>query len=154
MKLNITTHVYFNQNDFEQIDILKEFYDDANSHSVDNIEYTDFLSNDHLEDFLKFLGPNLLTLLKMIMLEKKIIIFSEQSSKVSQFMIAILALMPAIILFKFNDAKHIKTYNKAINRYGFPLKIFNQKTLLLLSASIRDLKKLEKVDGYFVGTTN
>lgn len=57
-------------------------------------------------------------------------------------------------MFKFNQNSNIQGYNKAVNKLGLPLKIFNSKTLLLPAASIRDLKRLEKLDGYLIGTTN
>lgn len=153
-KLSITTDVYFNQKDFEQTQILKEFYESANSYSISKIGYSEFITSNTLNSFVQLLGSNLLTLLKMIILEKKIIVFSEKPSVISQFMIAILTLFPGWILFKFNEGKKIKDYNRSISQFGFPLKLFNKKTLLLPAASIRDLKKLEKMDGYFIGTTN
>ena len=48
----------------------------------------------------------------------------------------------------------MKEYLESINRLGLPLKVFNNKNLFLPAASIRDLKKLEKAEGYFIGTTN
>jgi len=155
VKLNITTHVYFNQKNFQETLILEEFYNNANTHSVDKLTYTDFITtNNYLEKFCKFLGSNLLTLLKAIMLEKKIVVFSEKSSTVSQFIISILSLFPGCVLFKFDQNEVVKAYSTSINKLGFPLKLFNKKTQLLPSASIRDLKKLEKLNGYFIGTTN
>lgn len=78
--------------------------------------------------------------MKMILLEKKIIVFSDKASKVSQFMIGMLSLFPGSILFKYNEHEEVKTFTKGINKYGLPLKKFNNRTLLLPAASIRDLK--------------
>lgn len=163
-KLNITTHVYFEQKNFKDIEILKEFYKNANlylrkhmkSGSEDNnsLSYPDFISNIDIDKIAGFLGSDILSLIKMMILEKKIIIFSETASKVSQFIISLLSLIPGSILFNFNQGSQIEDYVKAINRYGLPLKIFNKKTLLLPTASITDLKILQKVEGYFIGTTN
>lgn len=153
-KLNITTHVYFNQKNFKETEILKEFYQNANHHSNEALSYSDFISNFNMTEITNFLGSNLLSLIKMMLLEKKIICFSETASSVSQFIIGILTLLPGGILFNYNENQQINDYVKCINRLGLPLKIFNNKTLLLPAASIRDLKRLEKADGYFIGTTN
>jgi len=120
----------------------------------DLINYGDFISNIPIGEVTKFLGSNLLTLIKMILLEKKILVFSDNTSSLSQFMVGIISLLPGNILFNYWNGKEIKNYLRSINRLGLPLKVFNNKTQLLLSASILDLKKLEKAEGYFVGTTN
>jgi hypothetical protein len=153
-KLNITTHVYFNQKNFKDIEILREFYKSANGFSKNSISYSDFISNIKINEITKFLGSNLLSLIKLLLLEKKVIAFSETASLVSEFMVGIISLLPGNILFNYTEGREIHYFLESINRLGLPLKIFNNKTLLLLSASILDLKKLEKAEGYFVGTTN
>jgi hypothetical protein len=100
------------------------------------------------------MGSNLMSLIKMLLLEKRIVVFSETASKVSQFIISILTLFPGSLLFKYDQGRQIKSYLKSINKVGLPLKLFNDKTLLLPSASIRDLKLLQNAEGYFIGTTN
>ena len=164
-KLSITTHVYFEQNDFKDTGILQEFFENANSYLKkevteegivlkNSLSYPDFISNMDVNSITDFLGTDLFSLLKMMILEKKIIIFSETASRVSQFIIALLTLIPGSILFNYNQGNQIQAYVKSINKYGLPLKIFNKKTLLLPSASIKDLKTLQKTEGYFIGTTN
>lgn len=94
MKINITTHVYFNQKNFDDTKLLLEFYENANNHLTENIEYSDFITNSKTESFVAQYGGNILTLLKMILLEKKVVIYSKSAGKVSQFIIGILTLFP------------------------------------------------------------
>lgn len=154
VKLSITTHVYFNQKNFKETQLLQEFYRSANKLSSEGLSYSDFISNIDIKEVTGFLGSNLFSLMKLIMLEKKIIVFSEKASLVSQFIIGILTLFPGCTLFCHQEGSQIKDYLNSINRLGLPLKIFNTKNLFLAAASIRDLKKLEKAQGYFIGTTN
>lgn len=166
-KLNITTHVYFDQKNFKDTQILREFYENANSHIkkqindekgntkvIKSLSYPDFISNVDVDSIAGFLESDLLSVIKLMILEKKIIVFSEVASRVSQFIIGLITLLPGSILFNYTQGEEIKQYLKAINRYGLPLKIFNKKTSFLPAASITDLKTLQKTEGYFIGTTN
>ena len=95
-----------------------------------------------------------LMILKAILLEKKIIVFSLHSQSCSNFILSILSLFPGFLNFNFNSQdiyKHELNYEE----YGFPLKFydFDQK-LLRLYFTINELDNFKNVKSFLIGTTN
>ena len=95
-------------------------------------------------------------ILKLIMLERKIVIYSHQASIVSSFILSLCSLIPGLIAFggtQFNSNK-IKSYLKSQEMYGFPLQVYSNKIFLIPFFTLSDLDVLKGLDGYTIGITN
>jgi hypothetical protein len=71
----------------------------------------------------------LLTLIKAIMLEGRIVVFSQVSSKVSSFVYSLIALIPGLIFFNNHNGGplplSVLKSLRFLNQYGLPLQVFN-----------------------------
>ena len=76
---------------------------------------------------LSFTKEKIFMILKMILLEKKILVFSTVSGNVCSFIYNLISLIPGQILFNFKKSIPIINYLRNLEMYGFPLKIFNEK---------------------------
>ena len=121
-----------------------------------NIEYASLFTGLPLRQLILTLKENLLVLLKLIILERRIIIYSHTPSTVSSFILALCSLIPGLLAFggtQLTSAK-IKTYLKSQEMHGLPLQIYNHKTCLIPLFTLDDLDYLKDLNGYTVGTTN
>ncbi len=59
------------------------------------------------------------------MLEGKIIVYSNKSSKVSNFIYSLLGFFPGLLGFKFAGSRSLQWYYRSIKQFGFPLKLYN-----------------------------
>ena len=70
--------------------------------------------------------PNygVLTLIKALMLEGRIVVFSSIGSRVSSFIYSLIALMPGCSFFKADDSLPVLHSMRFLKQFGFPLPIF------------------------------
>jgi hypothetical protein len=102
------------------------------------------------------LKDNLVILLKLLILERKIVIYSNTPSIVSGFVLALCSLLPGLLGFggtQFTSMR-IKAYLKSEGMYGLPLQVYNHKTFLIPLFGLNDLDVLKELNGYTIGTTN
>ena len=95
----------FQQRDFKQTQILKDLYSNSNSFSkhcslLDDIR-DQYISLD-LRPLLYTPDFSILTLTKLLLLQSRIIIYSQHADKVSQYIYSILGLFPGMLTFDFN----------------------------------------------------
>eukprot|EP00826_Nyctotherus_ovalis_P014130 TRINITY_DN13901_c0_g1_i1.p1 TRINITY_DN13901_c0_g1~~TRINITY_DN13901_c0_g1_i1.p1 ORF type:complete len:361 (-),score=90.90 TRINITY_DN13901_c0_g1_i1:673-1623(-) len=97
-----------------------------------------------------------MVLLKLILLERKIIVYSHQESTASAFILALCSLMPGLLAFGGShlNSKKVDNYLKAQEMHGLPLQVYNSKTYLLPLFTLYDLNSLKELNGYTIGTTN
>ena len=98
-----------------------------------------------------YLKEDIFTLIKLILLEKRIIVYSQIPSNVSMFIISLLSLLPGEISQALLKS-HIQN--------GMPFRIFHDKYLIYPLFSLFDLDPLlskitsNKSVNFFIGTTN
>lgn len=93
-------------------------------------------------------------ILKALILEKKILIFSLHSQACSNFILSLLSLLPGLLHFRF-DTKNVCLYELSYRNDGFPLRIFDDdKRMLMLYFTIQNLDALKTKESYLIGTTN
>ena len=110
-----------------------------------------------------------MTVIKVMLLEGRIIVYSQTSSKVSNFIYSLLALFPGAISFNFASvyAEHhhspqgegaqlsqVLCYLRSLKEYRMPLQIFNSETLFVPLLALQDVDLFERCKGCLVGTTN
>ena len=69
---------------------------------------------------------NLLTMIKLVMLEGRVIVYSSTASKVTSFMITFMAFFPGALTFSHKGNGKLAEAQRAWKQLGLPLKIFNK----------------------------
>jgi len=154
-KLSICVEAYFNQESLQDKQIINEIYNNYrfDNHMNYNISEMNFIFA--TRKLLCFTKDKIFMILKMILLEKKILVFSIVSGNVCSFIYNLISLIPGQILFNFKKSVPIMNYLKNLEMYGFPLKIFNEKYKLFPLVTLFDIDKIEsKYSNYLMGTTN
>ena len=154
-KLSICVEAYFNQESLQDKQIISEIYNNYrfDAHMNYNISEMNFIFA--TRKLLCFTKDKIFMILKMILLEKKILVFSTVSGNVCSFIYNLISLIPGQILFNFKKSVPIMNYLKNLEMYGFPLKIFNENYKLFPLVTLFDIDKIEsKYKNYLIGTTN
>ena len=105
----------------------------------------------NLRKIFCFLKEDLFNLIKLILLEKKIIVYSQIPSNVSLFIMTLISLLPGEI-----SQELLKSYSQN----GMPFRIFHEKYLIYPLFSLFDLDPLlakinnNKNINFLIGTTN
>ena len=155
-KLSVTVETFFNQSSLKDKNIINELYqnfflDGETNFRVDEMNFV--FSTRKLICFTK---EKIFLIIKMILLEKKILIFSNISGNVCSFLYNLLSLFPGQILFNLKSGTDIKNYLKCLKMYGLPLKIFHENYKIYPLVSLFEIDQIEeqKNVSYIMGTTN
>ena len=155
-KLSVTLETFFNQTSLKDKNIINDLYQNFFLDSETNFRLDEMNFVFASRKLLCFTKEKIFLILKMILLEKRILIFSNISGNVCSFLYNLLALIPGQILFNLKNGNDIKNYLKHLKFYGLPLKIFheNYKIYPLISLYEIDQIEQEKNVNYIMGTTN
>ena len=154
-KLSMTVDAFFNQETLKDKKIIHELYD---NYKIDknlnyNIQEMNYLFS--TRKLLCFTKEKIFVILKMILLEKKILIFSSVGGNVCSFIYTLISLIPGQILFNFRGGEPINNYIRYLETFGFPLKIFNERYKLFPLVTLFDIDKIESLNKkMLIGTTN
>ena len=155
-KLSVTVETFFNQTSLKDKKIINELYqnfflDGETNFRVDEMNFV-FASR----KLISFTKEKIFLIIKMILLEKKVLIYSNISGNVCSFIYNLLVLFPGQILFNLKSGKDIKNYLKNLKMYGLPLKIFHKNYKLYPLVSLYEIDQIEqqKNVNYIMGTTN
>lgn len=98
------------------------------------------------------------------MLEGRIIVYSQTSSRVSNFIYSLIALFPGASAFNFAEecskqgagqgSHQVLSYLRSLVEYGLPLQLFNSETQLIPLLTLTDIDVFDKCKGFLAGTTN
>lgn len=117
-KLQPTTLALFEQKNFKDTKILEDLYKHANSFGLGRVkDYSEFLTGIDLKPAVllpnfnvrvlfkltPYLSFQILSVLKIMMMEGRIVVYSQTSSKVSNFLYSLLALFPGAIAFNYAE---------------------------------------------------
>ena len=155
-KLSVTLETFFNQTSLKDKNIINDLYqnfflDGETNFRLDEMNFV-FASR----KLLCFAKEKIFLILKMILLEKRILIFSNISGNVCSFLYNLLVLNPGQILFNLKNGNDIKNYLKHLKFYGLPLKIFHENYKIYPLVSLYEIDQIEqeKNVNYIMGTTN
>ena len=154
-KLSFSVEAFFNQESLQDKQIVNELYDNYRFDNKMNYNISEMTFIFASRKLLCFTKEKIFMILKMILLEKKILVFSTSSGNVCSFIYNLISLIPGQILFNFKNSQSISNYLQNLEMYGFPLKIFNEKYKLFPLVTLFDIDKIEsKYTNYLLGTTN
>ena len=155
-KLSITMLAYFNQDSLKDKKIIKDLYLNYDKNNLEYINVNEILESFSLKRLIYFTRDKIFTLIKLIMLEKKILIYSHISNNICSFIFSFLSLFPGGAFFSLDNTGHMKSFYNCYSPYGLPLKFLNKKSVIYSLLTLYDIDKLEdkNISSYFVGATN
>jgi hypothetical protein len=115
-KLNSTISVFFDQNTLKDKLIMQELYANYESLSFKNVNTSEIFMSFSLRKLFMFCKDKLFALLKMILLEKKIVVYSHVSNNVCSFILSLISLIPGNFLFNLNIGNSVINYKVSINK--------------------------------------
>ena len=155
-KLSITMMAYFNQDSLKDKKIIKELYLNYDKNYLEHINVGEILESFSLKRLIYFTRDKIFSLIKLIMLEKKILIYSHISNNICSFMFSFLSLFPGGAFFNLDNKGKMKSYYDCYQPFGLPLKFLNKHSVIYSILTLYDIDKIEGNDimSYFIGTTN
>ena len=102
-KLFGATHVYFEQVTMMDKKILQDLYENLQEASFSNVNLSEINFAFQVTAMLDFLKERVFPLLKLILLEKRIVVYSQKSGKICNFILTLLSLIPGS--FKVTNMK-------------------------------------------------
>ena len=155
-KLSITMLAYFNQDSLKDKKIIQDLYSNYPSNYMSRINVSEILESFSLKKLIFFMKDKIFTLIKLILLEKKILVYSHVSNNICTFIFSFLSLFPAGAFFNLDNQGRAKAYYDCYTPYGLPLKFINSKSVLYSIMTLYDVEEIEKKDivSFFIGTTN
>ena len=155
-KLSITMLAYFNQDSLKDKNIIKDLYLNYGKNYLDRINVGEILETFSLKRLIYFTRDKIFSLIKLIMLEKKILVYSHISNNICSFMFSFLSLFPGGAFFSLDNKGKMKYYYNCYTPYGLPLKFLNKNSVIYSIMTLYDIDKIEEknIVSYFIGTTN
>ena len=155
-KLSITMLAYFNQDSLKDKKIIKDLYMNYDKNCLDRVNVGEILESFSLKRLIYFMREKIFFLIKLLMLEKKILVYSHVSNNICSFMFSFLSLFPGGAFFSLDSKGRMKTFYNCYTPYGLPLKFLNKNSVIYSILTLYDIDKIENknVVSYFVGTTN
>ena len=155
-KLSITMLAYFNQDSLKNKQIIEDLYSNYSNNYLSKIKVGEILASFSLKRLISFTKDKIFSIIKLIMLEKKILVYSHISNNICSFIFSFLSLFPGGSFFSLDEEGRAKSYYDCYSPYGLPLKFLNKNSVLYSILTLYDIDKIEEknIISYFVGTTN
>ena len=156
-KLSVTMLAYFNQESLKDKKIIGELYGNYKISPKNTINVNEIMASFSLKKLLSLTNEKIFSIIKLIMLEKKILVYSHISNHVCSFIFSFLSLFPCNAFFNLDyNGMGSKFYQQCYKPYGLPLKFLNKNSVLYSLMTLYDISDLEKdnIKSYFIGTTN
>lgn len=152
-RISPVTEAYFDQRDFRCKDLLSGFFAQLDAVPFERLSEGELLLGlDHYVLF-KGLGHEILAVLKAVLLEAKVVFFSESAEVCSRAVLSLLTLLPGGAWLGFNS-EGLDSAHPQFQKYGLPLKCFGPHYGVYPYLGLQMLDILLKFKGFLVGTTN
>ena len=160
-KINGAMNLFINQQVLNEKTPLNNLYHELTENypklTINDFRYERFFSYRKL---IEFLHVDLITIIKYILLEKKIIVFSHNPQNPVMFILSLLSLIPGILMFNYeapcDKVPGVNTYQKSLQQLGLPLYLFNNNNMIYPLFTLFDLDFISKtkINGILLGTSN
>jgi len=152
-RLSPVTQAFFEQKDFRSTTLLSGFYDQLNSVPFEKLSESELLLGlDHAPVF-RALKHELLAVLKAILLEAKVLVYSMSAELCSRTVLCLLSLLPGAAWLAFNS-NGLGSRHYHFRKYGLPLQCFGPRCCVYPYLGLQMLDALLQMRGFLVGTTN
>ncbi|KAG0237117.1 late secretory pathway protein avl9 [Actinomortierella wolfii] len=173
-RLGVVTAAWFGQRDFSQTDILMQFYDSLQATVSDNIPDSAFLMGTSLRELVKKFKYKVLVLLKLLLLEKRVLFFGYPVETLCTYQYSLISLIPGLLKalqdtgspVLDSEDQYIQTMAKTprhstdkqqLFKYlGLPLHIFGRGAFFQPYLPLQQIDILQdrRTESYMIGTTN
>ncbi|GHJ86101.1 hypothetical protein NliqN6_2503 [Naganishia liquefaciens] len=168
-KLGVVTRAFFAQRDFSQTDLLPQFYLSLEFGLQGKESEGGMYIGTSLRDFLYKFRHRTLTLVKMMMLQKRILFYGYPVEKLCTYQYSLISLMPGLLMnladagdpsldFRSESAKkptslRTSDRNSLLRYMGLPLHTFGKDSFFQPYLPLQQIDMLT-AKSWLVGTTN
>ncbi|GJJ74122.1 hypothetical protein EMPS_06480 [Entomortierella parvispora] len=173
-RLAVVTAAWFGQKDFSQTEILSQFYDSLNATVSESIPDSAFLMGTSLRELVTKFKYKVLVLLKLLLLEKRVIFFGYPVETLCTYQYSLMSLVPGL-LKSLQDAgsplldsqevymrsmsktpAHSTDKQELFKYLGLPLHIFGEGSFFQPYLPLQQIDILQdpRTRSYIIGTTN
>ncbi|KAG0051711.1 late secretory pathway protein avl9 [Gryganskiella cystojenkinii] len=173
-RLAVVTAAWFGQKDFTQTEILAQFYDSLNATVSDSIPDSAFLMGTSLRELVTKFKYKVLVLLKLLLLEKRVIFFGYPVETLCTYQYSLMSLVPGLLKslqdagspLLDSEAVYMRSMSKTpahstdkqeLFKYlGLPLHIFGEGSFFQPYLPLQQIDILQdpRTRSYIIGTTN
>ncbi|KAK3836768.1 MAG: transport protein Avl9-domain-containing protein [Linnemannia gamsii] len=173
-RLAVVTAAWFGQKDFTQTEILAQFYDSLNATVSESIPDSAFLMGTSLRELVKKFKYKVLVLLKLLLLEKRVIFFGYPVETLCTYQYSLMSLIPGLLKslqdtgspLLDSQAEYMRSMSKTpahstdkleLFKYlGLPLHIFGEGSFFQPYLPLQQIDILQdpRTRSYIIGTTN
>ena len=108
---------YFNQDSLKNKDIIEDLYSNYCNNYMSKVKVNEILESFSLKRLIYFTRDKIFSLIKLIMLEKKILVYSHISNNICSFMFSFLSLFPAGAFFSLDNEGRTKNYYDCYSQF-------------------------------------
>ncbi|WVW86427.1 hypothetical protein I302_108475 [Kwoniella bestiolae CBS 10118] len=167
-KLGVVTRAYFAQRDFTQTEILEDFYTSLESSLEGKSNEGAIYIGTSLRDLVHKFRHRTLTLLKLLMLQKRVMLYGYPVEKLCTYQYSLVSLIPGLLMSLRDsgspdlDAKKTRVRPTSLRtsdrssllRYmGLPLQVFGKDSFFQPYMPLQQIHMLQ-AKSWLVGTTN
>ncbi|CAE8620839.1 unnamed protein product [Polarella glacialis] len=152
-RLSPVTQVFFEQRDFRCTALLSDFQAQLDAVPFEKLPESELfhgLDHSHLFFSLRY---QLLAVLKAILLEAKVMVYSPSAEAASSAVLCLLSLLPGALWLSFNSdglgSRHFQ-----FRKHGLPIQCFGPRCCVYPYLGLQMLDRLLQMRGFLVGTTN
>lgn len=169
-KLAMTTAAWFNQRDFTNLDLLDNLYEDLNRSFCGQIEDSTLYMGTSLRELVYKFKSKTLMLLKLLLLEKRILFYGYPVERLCTFQYSLISLIPGLLRnLKDSGSPDLDTIQltmagglsdgtkESLLKYaGLPLHLFGKGSFFqpYLPLQQIDMLSSDQTTSYVAGTTN
>ncbi|KAF9279847.1 late secretory pathway protein avl9 [Linnemannia elongata] len=173
-RLAVVTAAWFGQKDFTQTEILAQFYDSLNATVSESIPDSAFLMGTSLRELVKKFKYKVLVLLKLLLLEKRVIFFGYPVETLCTYQYSLMSLVPGLLkalqdtgsplldsqevyMRSMSKTPAHSTDKQELFKYlGLPLHIFGEGSFFQPYLPLQQIDILQdpRTRSYIIGTTN
>ncbi|RUP46808.1 hypothetical protein BC936DRAFT_146497, partial [Jimgerdemannia flammicorona] len=173
-KLAVVTAAWFAQGDFTNTDILNGFYSSLNTVLAGEIDDASLYIGTSLRELVHKFKSKTLTLLKLLLLEKRILFYGYPVERLCTLQYSLISLIPGLLRhlqdsgapeldtsrdnFRLTEARELKSGDKQslLSYMGLPLYVFQKGAFFqpYLPLQQIDILSAPTTSAYLVGTTN
>ena len=89
---------------------MEQLYNNLDALSYKNININEILISFSLRKLLMFTKDKIFPILKLLLLEKKIVLYSQKSNNVCSFILSLISLIPGSTIFNISEGNSIKNF--------------------------------------------
>ncbi|KAG0212691.1 late secretory pathway protein avl9 [Mortierella sp. NVP41] len=173
-RLAVVTAAWFDQKDFTQTEILVQFYESLNATVSESIPDSAFMMGTSLRELVKKFKYKALVLLKLLLLEKRVIFFGYPVETLCTYQYSLMSLVPGLLkslqdtgsplldsqeeyMRSMSKTPAHSTEKQELFKYlGLPLHIFGEGSFFQPYLPLQQIDILQdpRTRSYIIGTTN